>query len=248
VIAVALTLAGCETTIDTAAQLQLNSYRELAAQNSTIVRRADTSVTATAVQLVRSAHATAYVVRVHDGSAEAVTDLPISVGYRVGKRRVYANGSSTLSYFQAHLGLIRPGATVTWVYSGGRVPSGAVPFALVGGDAPANISSTPKTKSSVWDVAARVSTLTSQSGAADGSSTVTADVWVTNNTGIPQYSPPLYVDITAGQTVLAAGTAVTGTLSGGSRTLVHVTLVTNATLTDLRAGELHADVLPADYR
>ena len=134
---IAAALAGCATTQQEAARLQLNSARIRASQQPTEVTVAGQAVDVTRVARVVTGGATAFVVQVRNSGRQPVSDLPISVGVRVGsKRPLYVNRQSPaeFSYFAAHLPLVAAGATLTWVYTTDqRLPAHARPFALVGG-------------------------------------------------------------------------------------------------------------------
>ncbi len=115
-----VTLAGCATTQDEAARLQLNSARIRTAEQKTVVRSAGSAVEVSDVSMLSSPGAHTFVVTVHNRRASAVTDLPISVGVSSrGHRRVDLNAHSTqeLSYFDAHLPRIAAGSSLTWVFT-----------------------------------------------------------------------------------------------------------------------------------
>ena len=82
---------------------------------------------------------TAFVVQVHNPAGRPVSDLPISVGVRVGGKR--ADLRSTRSRRLSSPTSTRTcrwwrrGGTLTWVYTTDRrLPAHARPFALVGAD------------------------------------------------------------------------------------------------------------------
>jgi hypothetical protein len=133
----AAVLSGCATTQQEAARLQLNAARIRASERPTEVRAPGQTVGVTRVARVVTDGRTAFVVQVRNSGRQPVSDLPISVGVRVGsKGRIYVNRQSQaeLSYFAAHLPLVAAGRTLTWVYTTDRrLPAHARPFALVGG-------------------------------------------------------------------------------------------------------------------
>ncbi len=141
--AAAAELAGCATTQQEAARLQLNAARIRASEQRTEVTLPGRAVDVTRVVRVMAGGRTAFVVQVRNAGRQPVSDLPISVGVRVaGKRPIYVNQQSAaeLSYFGAHLPLVEAGATLTWVYATDRrLPAHARPFALVGGT-PSNVA------------------------------------------------------------------------------------------------------------
>jgi hypothetical protein len=129
-------LAGCSTTQQEAARLQLNSARIRASEDRTRVTAPGRVIRVAKVALVTGAGRTAFVVRVQNPTSRPVSDLPISVGVRLGsKPPVYLNTRSPdeYSYFDAHLPLVAAGATLTWVYTTSRhLAAHSRPFAIVG--------------------------------------------------------------------------------------------------------------------
>lgn len=134
-LAFACCLAGCATTMQTAARLQLNSARIRASEESTRVTAAGHAARVTRVSLVAGRGETAFVVEVRNVTNHQVSDLPISVGVRTARHRHYLNAQSGREnfYFGAHLPVIGPRRTLTWVYSvDRRLAPRAKPFAIVG--------------------------------------------------------------------------------------------------------------------
>jgi hypothetical protein len=195
-----LTLAGCSTTQDEAARLQLNSARIRAAEVKTVVRTAGAAVQVSDVSLLSTPGAHTFVVTLHNPGAKAVTDLPISVGVsQRGRHRVYLNSRSEqeLSYFYAHLPRIAAGSSVTWVFATTHaVPAKARPFALVG--------ARPSPAVPVSATAPTIEThVTATKPAAHGREWLT--VTLRNNTSVPQYQMPVYAVALRGRRTVAAG-------------------------------------------
>jgi hypothetical protein len=217
-IGLALVICGCATTQQTAARLQLNDARLRAA--STPVRL---TVTASAAPVRVSSESLvtqgtrlrAVVVSLDNTSASAVSDLPISVGYRLGKRIVYLNAAGGLEYFDNHIPSISAHGSLSWVDAvTGTVPRGAQGFAYVGALPTAPVGhftlpeiavGTPRTHSS----AAGVEALTLQ---------------LTNRTSIPQYQLPVYAVTTSAGRIVAAGDRSLTELAGGARVTVRIVL------------------------
>ena len=130
---VAVLLTGCVSTQTVATRARLVDERILASQKVTEVTRANPAVTVRAPVVIRDHTATAIVVTVRNDSARALTDLPISVGFRAHSgRENYLNRSTDLGYFESHIASIGSRATTTWVFlTGARIPRGRV-FATVG--------------------------------------------------------------------------------------------------------------------
>jgi hypothetical protein len=202
VLAGAAALAGCSTTQQEAARLQLNAARIRASEQRTQVTVPGRTVDVTRVARVVTGGRTAFVVQVRNPGTQPVSDLPISVGVRVeNKRPVYVNRQSTaeLSYFDAHLPLVEPGATLTWVYTTDRrLPARARAFALVGGT-PSNRA--PRSNPLPVIRASAVATVTTAS-AADGSPLA---VSLHNLSSVPQYQLQVYAVAERAGRYVAAG-------------------------------------------
>jgi hypothetical protein len=233
-LACAGSLAGCVTTQQEAARIQLDSARIRASEAGTRVTVAGATVRVTDVSLVRSARGTAFVVDVHNPGARAVDDLPISVGVRVATRRPrYLNDQTGLRdfYFDTHLPVIAAHRTLTWVYaSGGRVPAGARPFAIVGGRPSPSVPIGAELP--VIVVAARGAT-------ASG----TLSIAVRNRSGIPQYQVPVFAFARSGSRYIAAGDATVVTLGGQASETVHLGL-----LGSLNHARLQIEALPTIFQ
>lgn len=210
-------LAGCTTTQQKAARLQLNNARLRATQQSTRVSTASRAVAVTAVSLIRAPGRAAIVVAVHNRGRRPVSDLPISVGYRIGDGSpVYLNGSAGADYFDAHLPSIDRGRTFTWVYlADQQVPAEGRPFAVVG---------------AVPTV--RVAGLAAAPAIAAGVKTAAAGdaihVSVRNLSGVTQYQLPVYAVAERGSRVLAAGAATIEQLGGGASETLQLKLLGSA--------------------
>ena len=208
-------LAGCATTQQQAARLQLNAARIHAAERPTVVRAAGQAVEVSDVAMLTTPAGHTFVVTVHNPRASAVTDLPISVGVRVGgHRRVYLNARSPqeLSYFDAHLPRIAGEATATWVFSTTRsVPAQARAFALVGA------RSSPGTAAGATAPAIRAR-VTSTKVASRARAWI--EIRLRNDSGIPQYQLPVDAVAVRGHRVVGAGERTVAQLgSGATRTI-----------------------------
>jgi hypothetical protein len=201
-IAPAALLAGCSTTQQEAARLQLNAARIRASQEHTKVAVAGEAIQVTRLARVVSGGLTAFVVQVHNAGSEPVSDLPISVGIQVhGKPRIYLNLQSPaeFSYFDAHLPLVAAGATLTWVYTTDRrLPAQARPFALVGGT-PSNAA--PRT-SPLPVIRATVATSATTSSSA---SAAPLTISLHNLSSVPQYQLQVYAVAERAGRYVAAG-------------------------------------------
>jgi hypothetical protein len=213
-IALAVPLAGCTTTQHKAQRVQLDSARQRAALDRTLVKTANPTVVPATVQIIRGGAGTAFVVTVHNAGKKAVTDLPISVGYRSPSgAKVYLNGAANIQYFQAHLPAIAARRSLTWVYSTAKtLPAGARPFATVGlkQSAPALLTEPDVRIAERYAFAA-------------GSSTVR--VHLDNTSGVPQYQLQVYAYAAAGGRFVVAGNTTVPELDGGAKQAVRLKLL-----------------------
>ena len=207
--------------------MQLNSARMRASELSTRVDVPGTALRVTRVAIVSGAGTTAFIVDVRNPSVHPVGDLPISVGVRLsGRRTVYLNSRSGLDdfYFDAHLPVVAPGRSLTWVYTlHRRLPTRARPFAIVGAvPVPPVPGSTrlPEVRATPlrWAAGAR--------GAGRAPATpVRLTVAVDNLSSIPQYQLQVYAFAVAGGRYVAAGSLTVPQLDGQQRETLDLSLV-----------------------
>jgi hypothetical protein len=216
-LAAAGVLAGCTTTQQKAARLQLENARLRAAQLSTRVSAAGPTVSATGISLVSRQGRTAFVVTVRNRGGRPVSDLPISVGYRLGAgAAVYLNSAAGTGYFDAHLPLIGSDRAFRWIYTTARaIPADARPFARVGASSTVRVAGLTSPPA----IAAAVKT-----GTAGGAIRVN----VRNLSGVTQYQLPVYAVASRGPRVLAVATGTISELGGGSSTTLRLRLLGSA--------------------
>ena len=215
-VAVGVLLSGCATTQQEAARLQLNDARIRASEQRTLVTVPGDAVDVTRVTRLTAGGRTAFVVQVRNTGRRPVSDLPISVGIRVGRKRpVYINQQSPLelSYFDSHLPLIAAGRSLTWVYTTGRhLPAHARAIAVVGGT-PSNAAPGTNTPPVIR---ARAVALTPPGVA--GTSRLA--VSLRNLSSVPQYQLQVYAFAErAGRYVAAGDLTVPHLGSGATSTL-----------------------------
>jgi hypothetical protein len=247
-------LAGCTTTMQEAARVQLNSARIRASELSTRVHVRGRAVRVSSVDLVSSASATAFVVRVRNRSERQLSDLPISVGVRVpGKPPRYLNAQSGREdfYFGAHLPVIAPGATLTWVYTlHRRLPAAARPIAIVGArpePAVASSGDLPVVRAGARGGAVSRSGAgarggTRARGGAGASNTAGAErlpVAVHNLSGVPQYQLQVYAFARRDGRYVAAGSLTVDELDGQASKTFQLGLVGRP-----GHGRVHVEALP----
>ena len=201
---VVLAVAGCATTQDEAARLQINSARLRAAELPVRIAQSDPGVRVMTTAVVSGTGGAAVVVRLRNLLARPVSDLALLVGYsQRGKRSTYLNRAAGLDYFQTHVPAIAAHGDLTWVFTTQRrLPAGATAFAQVG-EPSAAAPALPATLPSLGIVQA-------------GSSQVT----VKNPTGVPQYQLQVYgVAQRRGRYVAAAHASIEHLGTGSSRAI-----------------------------
>lgn len=218
-------LAGCTTTKEKAARLQLNAARLTVGQEKTRVIKAGGPVKVVTTAVVSSHGRSAFVVTVRNDGTKTIGDLPISVGYTRGSRRSYVNDVAGVGYFGAHLPAVHAHRELTWVYLSGRaVPAGARAFALVGPD---------ESPPALFTAGAAVSAVRS------GLRKSRLLVKVTNLSDIPQYQLQIYAYARGGRRYLAAGSATVGELDPGATDHLELQLVGR-----VRADQVKVEAVP----
>lgn len=243
-LAVAGLATGCATTQQEAARLQLNSARIRAAEQTTRVTAPGRAVLVTRVALVAGGGRTAFVVDVRNRSARRLSDLPISVGVEIGdRRRIYLNARSTLeySYFDAHLPVVAPGGTLTWVYTTDRrLPAQASPFAVVG------VVPSPPVPGSGDLPVVRARALAGAGrprGDRRGSGAPQLAISLRNLSGVPQYQMQVYAFAQRGSRYVAAGSRTILYLGSQAGTTLRLGL-----LGSLDHARLHIEALPTIFQ
>ena len=193
--------------------MQLESARQRAALQPTRVTAANPTVTATKVATVSANGKTAFVVTIRNSGDQAVSDLPISVGYtKPDGSAVYLNASANPNYFEAHLPAVAARRQLTWVYTATKIlPLGAHPFARVG------TRQAPPAQLTETDVQIGVNY-----GYSRGDSSVV--VHLDNPTSVPQYQLQLYAYSRRSGRYVAAGNATVADLGAGSQQHVRLEL------------------------
>lgn len=208
-----LTLAGCSTTQQQAARLQLNSARLRASEQPLRATARSAVVRVVAAKAIDAGSRAAVVITLHNDGAVPVSDLALLVAAKLeGGRSLYLNDQPGLAYFQTHTPAIAPHQSLTWVLTlGRRLPTGSVPFATVG----AVTSGAATTSGSLppLEVVPRARrgfgvTLT-----------------VRNLSGVPQYQLPVYAIARRAARLVAAGQATIGYLGTRSTVRLRVPLV-----------------------
>jgi hypothetical protein len=225
---VPIMLAGCVTTQQVAARTRLLDARIRASQSPLRIGRLNPDVRVTRLSLFRGPHVTVLAAQLLNTSTRSLTDVPVSVGVTTPTgRKVYLNRAANIDYFDTHAVAIGPRSVVTWVFtSRGRLTSVGRPFAEVGVTQlpePA-VRALPRIEVSRSPIASpRSGTLT---------------VTVSNRSGIPQESVPVYAVAVQGQRVLAAGRASLAHLSTNGTATVRLSLLGSIRNTTVRLSAL----------
>jgi uncharacterized lipoprotein YmbA len=232
VVAAGIAVAGCSTTQQEAVRLRLNSARIRVSEKPTKVAVAGRWLRVEQIALVRSASGSAIVVRLHNPGRRTVSDLPISVGLWKGdarQRPLNVKSPEELSYFDAHVPVIAPGTTVTWVYTTTRrVPAGARPYAIVG--ARRSVLRAPRVSTApvIDAIPARTAT------------TARVAVTLQNRSSIPQYQLQVYAVARHGRRYVAVGELTVPHLDGDGKHTVQLPLLGRP-----GQGRLRVEALPA---
>jgi hypothetical protein len=202
-------LAGCATTQQEAARLQLNDARTRASQVPLVLGARDPAARIAALTLIGGRDGAALVVRVRNLQPRPVTDLPILVGVSLPRRqRIYLNRAAGLDYFQTHVPLIAAHGELTWVFTTRRrLPSQARPFAEVG----EAVSSAPAGAHEIPGLSVALARPTAGSG---------ARLILVNHSSVPQYQLEVYgVAQRHGRYVAAGRASVEGVAAGATQAL-----------------------------
>jgi hypothetical protein len=208
-------LAGCTTTQQQAARVQVNSARIRASQVPLRVSGRNTQVRVLSARLidVGGSGRSAIVVRLRNTTSSPVSDLPLLVGV-FGRRggSLDLNARAGLGYFQNHVPAIGPQAVLNWVLvTHRRLPAGSAPFARVGRATAVSATITSPLP------ALRVTMVRELRGR--------AILNVRNLSGVPQLQLPVYALAQRGGHAVAAGQATIEELDSGASLHVGISLV-----------------------
>ncbi len=112
---VATPLAGCESTQDKSSRLQAEG-KGLAAEKGVAVSKRTRDVEVLSTAVLQDSNGTAVVVKLRNASKHALWSLPISIDVQGARgKSVFRNDAPGLEPTLAHVPLLRPGETFTWV-------------------------------------------------------------------------------------------------------------------------------------
>jgi hypothetical protein len=210
-------LAGCVTTQQEAAWVQINSARLRASQAPLDLAGRSTQVEVTSVRLIALPRApeSAIVVTLRNRASRPVSDLPVLVGVSLPHGRHISLNRETADYFQNHVPAIGPHAALSFVLTvARRLPAGAVPFARVGRSATVAVP-----------VGAELPAVeVTSSRERPGGATLT----VRNLSGIPQFQLPVYAVARRHGESVAAGQTLVSELDSGASAQLRVSLIGNS--------------------
>lgn len=115
--ALAVAVAGCESTQDKAARVQKeNAKRQKLASIPLTIPKIDSRIEVTGTTVLRGKEANAVVVSLRNSSGKALADIPIAVQVFSSKgRRIASNTDPGTDHWLNHVPLIRAGQTIDWV-------------------------------------------------------------------------------------------------------------------------------------
>ena len=158
----------------------------------------------------------------------AVSDLPISIGYRgADGATAYLNSGVNLNYFESHIPLIGARGRLAWVFTARTLPSGARPVALVGATAAPAAHPTAPMPQITADGRARGDRL---------------EVALDNRSGVPQYQLQVYVVAHRAGHDVAAGDATVAHLGTDSSKTIELPL-----LGSLSRATVQVEALPTIF-
>ena len=225
-------LAGCATTQQEAARLQLNDARirasavplRLGGHNRAV------SVVSVAVLASPTGRSSAVLVTLRNRAPHPSSDLPLLVGVTpVDGHKIYLNRTPEPNYFQNHVPGIPANGLLRWVLTlDRRLPARAAPFATVG--------------LATADPATTIRTLPSLRGAVTRGTRSGAVVEIRNASGIPQYQLQVYALAWRRGRYVAAGQATISDLGSSASARLPITLVG-----DLSGARLSLEVPPTIF-
>ena len=115
-LALALTLTGCETNIQRSAQLR-HDHRPVAAQTGLVIKRESHDVKVLSTTVLHDENGIAAVVTLRNDSPRPLREVPVAITLREPQgRTLYQNDIPGLSAPLAHAPLLMPGQRFDWIY------------------------------------------------------------------------------------------------------------------------------------
>lgn len=201
----AISLAGCETTAEKSAKLEKAAKRIAPAQQQGLsIKRASSIVKVQSATLVRGSEGTAAVLTLHNSSAKAIREVPISISLKDAHgATVYTNGTPGLAKTLTSLALLPPHSDGVWIDDQIPGTSAKTLATEVGEGMPAS--------GAVPRMAIREAQL-----AKDPSGAATVEGTITNSSSTGQSELIVYALARKGGHVVAAGRAVLASLAPGA--------------------------------
>ncbi len=200
-VALALTLTGCETTAEKSAKLEREA-KELAARRppppkGLSITRESTVVKVLDATVVHSSEGAAAVITVHNSSAHALRAVPIAITVkdRAGTT-VYQNNLAGLEAALVSIPSLAPHAELAWVDD--QIPAGGEPVSVS-----ARLGEVPASAGALPEIA--VAGLHLGESASNG---LGASGTVSNHSGVAQHKLVVFAVARRGASVVAAGRAI----------------------------------------
>jgi hypothetical protein len=203
--ALALALAGCESTQEKSARLEKTSKHARAVEQGLSIAKPSAHVHVVSALLVRGSSGAAAVVTLRNDSARALKAMPLEITVKdVAGRTLFRNDAPGLEQALTSVAALPAHGQLTWVND--QVPSSGAPASVsaLAGEAPAASGPVPR-----LEVSGVHSSEESGSAGAAGS--------VRNRSRMTQTNLVVYVLARRGGRVVAAGRAVLPEVAAGAR-------------------------------
>jgi hypothetical protein len=210
--ALALALAGCETTQEKSEKLERQAKHLKLNEKGLSITHVSTVVKVIGIGSVHSSEGAAVAVTVRNGSARTLRAVPIAVTANDASGPSYQNDAPGLEAALTALPSLAPHATVTWVDD--QLPAGSAPTSVTArvGEAPAVRGAAPR-------IAVTGAHLESEPSGAVATGTVS------NDSAVEQKPLVVFVVARRGEHVVAAGRAVLPELAAHSSTRFQAFLI-----------------------
>jgi hypothetical protein len=217
VCAVALGLAACESTEDAAKKISAKGQAAFNAKGLSVTQT-DKALKVTSTTVLTDQNGSAVVIDVRNQGSQTLFQAPISINVMdKGGKTIFKNDSPGLEKDLAHIPLLKPSQTFTWINDQLLIDNGGTPAKVTAKIAAG--TPTPKTLPSI-----EVGAVSLQN---DQTSGVNASVKVTNKSSITQIHLVLFAVARKGSKIVAAGRAIVQRLLPGKSATLHAYFIGN---------------------
>jgi hypothetical protein len=226
-LALALTLTGCESNEERHAQLikEDKLTHHAPAQTGLVVKRQSPYVKVLATAVLHDENGIAAVVTLHNDSSHALRGVPVSITLREpGGKTLYENDVPGLSAPLTHAPLLMPGQSFDWIDD--QIPSGGTP-----GPLSVRVGEAPTTSAPPPDIA-----VTGVHVFEDPTNGVGAEGTVVNRSSVAQRELVVFAVGMRGGRIVAAGRAVLPNAPAHASTPFQVFFIGNPKGTTLLAS------------